>query len=184
MKIKPDPTSPLPRKGNDFMKFRQKIASPLSNEEGSALVLALMLMAVLTIIGFSTVNTSTTEFKIVRNERIYMDNFYKAESAVRESVQDIDTTSWDNLGDRTFPMDWLKQYDEDVDMSDTDIWDSTNSEASSVADADYAVVETGIAIGGSLDMTATSSLYDYEARGWGHADDGSVIIEVGYKKRH
>jgi Tfp pilus assembly protein PilX len=166
------------------MSSKQTILVPLANEEGSALVLALILMAVLTLIGLSTINTTTTEFKIVRNERIYLDNFYKAESAVRESIQDLEGTSSDDLADRDFPLDWLKQYDEDVDMSDTDVWDSTNSEVSSVDDADFAVVEKGVAQLESLDMSATSSLYDYEARGWGHANGGNVVIKVGYKKRH
>lgn len=157
----------------------------LNNENGSTIVMALILMAVLTVIGISSITTTSMELKIVQNEKTYMDNFYRAESAVREGIQMIESTSAANLGDRSFPLTWLKQYTDATDMSDTGDWTTgTNAAASSLADTDYAVVETGIAKGGSLDMSATSNLYDYVARGWGHTGNGNVLIEVGYKKRH
>jgi len=156
----------------------------MDNEQGSTLILALILISVLTILGLTSINTTNTEYQIVRNERIYQDNFYRAESAVAESVRTIETTSWSTLEDRSFPLDWLKKYNEGTDMGDIQIWTDTNSAGASVSDSDYSVVETGIATGGSLDMTATSNLYDYVARGWGHSDDGHALIEVGIRKRH
>lgn len=167
------------------MKQTLLLNDTINNEQGSTLVMALILLAVLTVMGISSINSSTTEFKIVQNEKIYLDNFYLAESAVRESLQRIESAGSDTLGDRSFPLSWLKQYSSSTDMGDTGNWSSgTNAAASSVSDADYAVVETGIAKGGSLDMTATSNLYDYIARGWGHTNNGNALIEVGYKKRH
>ena len=53
----------------------------INNEEGSVMVMALMVLSVLTIIGLSSSTTSTIELQIVRNERIYQRDFYIADSA-------------------------------------------------------------------------------------------------------
>jgi len=164
-----------------------KSGNVLENERGSALVLVMIIMAVLSIIGISSINTTTTELAIVRNERIYQTNFYKAESAVMEGLQELETASFDQLGDRTFTtFVWLKKYDATLDMLDIANWNTaTNSSASAnLPEADYAIVEKGIVVGDSLDMTATSNMYDYVARGVGYSDNGRVLIEIGYKKRH
>lgn len=63
--------------GNGMKKNRNII----NNEHGSAIIFAILILAVLTILGVSSINTSTTELKIVRNERIYQCNFYIADSA-------------------------------------------------------------------------------------------------------
>jgi len=55
--------------------------APLKNENGSTLLLALMVLAVVTILGLFSINTSTTELAIARNERLYTIAFYAAEAA-------------------------------------------------------------------------------------------------------
>jgi Tfp pilus assembly protein PilX len=52
----------------------------INNENGSAIVLALIMLAILTIIGISSSTTSTIELQIVRNERIFQRDFYIADS--------------------------------------------------------------------------------------------------------
>lgn len=52
----------------------------IDNEEGSTIVFALLILVVLTILGISATTTSTIEFKIVQNEKIYQRNFYIADS--------------------------------------------------------------------------------------------------------
>lgn len=51
----------------------------LNNEAGSAIVLALLILAVLTIIGVSSITTSTTEIQIDTNDRLAKMAFYAAE---------------------------------------------------------------------------------------------------------
>jgi len=157
----------------------------VKDEDGAALILSLILMSVLTILAVTSVNTTTTEYKIVRNERIFLDNFNKAESAAREGLQALDIADTAALNNRSFDsFAWLKQKDDTVDMTDVSVWTAANSSSASVSDADYAVSETGISKGGSLDMTATSSIYDYISRGYGHSGNGNTLIEIGYKMRH
>lgn len=53
----------------------------INNENGSVIVLALLMLAVLTILGVSSTNNTNIELQIVRNERIYQRDFYIADSA-------------------------------------------------------------------------------------------------------
>ena len=61
----------------------------IKNEEGSAIVVALMILMVVTIIGVSSSNTTTVELQIVRNDGIYKQNLYLAEAAAQEAIQRI-----------------------------------------------------------------------------------------------
>ena len=65
----------------------------IKNEEGSAIVVALMILMVVTIIGVSSSNTTTVELQIVRNDGIYKQNLYLAEAAAQEAIQRIWNTS-------------------------------------------------------------------------------------------
>ena len=62
------------------MKIKQLI-SPLANETGSTLVVAMMVLVVVTIMGIFSINISTTELAIARNDRLYTLAFYAAEAA-------------------------------------------------------------------------------------------------------
>lgn len=55
-------------------------AAHLKKEEGFVLVFVLMILVVVSIIGISTTDTSLTEHRIVRNERLYKALFYDADS--------------------------------------------------------------------------------------------------------
>ena len=52
----------------------------LNNEAGSVMVAALMILAILTIIGISAMNTSTTESHLATNTLLYERAFYAAEA--------------------------------------------------------------------------------------------------------
>ncbi len=154
--------------------------------------MAMLILAVLTILGISSTNTSTIELQIVRNERIYQENFYMAESAALEGLELLESATESQLDDKTYAsFVWLKKIipdtvDPDVDiMRDINNWNTTNAAVSAVSpDAQYAIVEENVALKSSLDMTATSQLYDYIARGQSASDNGRVLIEMGYRKRH
>lgn len=68
----------------------------LNNEDGFAIVIALMILALLTIIGVSGIRTSMTEVQIAGNSQVMWMNFYGADGGV------------DGMG----PV-WLKGKDED-----------------------------------------------------------------------
>ena len=63
----------------------KKIISQLKNEEGSVIVVALIIMVLLLIMGISATNMSSIESQILRNTIIQKQAFYGAEAA-REYV--------------------------------------------------------------------------------------------------
>lgn len=63
------------------------LSAPLSDNRGAVLVIALMLLAVLTILGIAALNTTTTEIRISGNEKVYKEAFYNAEAGIAYSVQ-------------------------------------------------------------------------------------------------
>lgn len=58
-----------------------KKTSLLTNENGSVIVLALIMLVLLTLLGMAVTRTSSIEVQIASNDRQAVDNFYKAESA-------------------------------------------------------------------------------------------------------
>ena len=100
----------------------QRLISNLNNEEGSAIVIALIVLVMLTIIG--TVSTSNTvfELQIVRNEAIYRRNFYRAESAIVEAAQRLETSGAADLLPITTTFNWLNTAVNAPDLADMASW--------------------------------------------------------------
>ena len=67
-----------------------KEISMLKNEDGTVLVLALIMLVLLTLIGISATTTSMIETRISGNERVYKQNFYAAEAAAMHCAQDME----------------------------------------------------------------------------------------------
>ena len=100
----------------------QRLISNLNNEEGSAIVIALIVLVMLTIIG--TVSTSNTvfELQIVRNEAIYRRNFYSAESAIVEAAQRLETSGPANLLPISTTFNWLNNALDAPNLANMDSW--------------------------------------------------------------
>ena len=75
----------------------------LNNERGSVLIIAVLMLVLLTIIGISATNTTTTDLQIAGNEKTHRIAFYAAESgieagrAVLNGLKNADSGNWDNL---------------------------------------------------------------------------------------
>jgi len=65
--------------------------SPIKNENGSVIILAMIFLVLLTIIGMSAVDTSIIEVQISGNDVRYKTNLYRAEGAAMECAQIIET---------------------------------------------------------------------------------------------
>ena len=159
----------------------------LKNEDGSAIVIALMILMVLTIIGVSSSNTTTVELQIVRNDGIYKQNLYLAEAAAQEAIQRIWNVSRSDpfLLEKRTPV-WLNT----IDMADIDNWDDDGADGDDTAlvsstdpDASLSVIDEGIADGGSLDISSETSAHDFAVFGLGTRNNGRVFIRIGYRER-
>ena len=174
----------------------------MKNEKGSAIVLALIVLAVLSIIGISAATNSSIESKIVRNERIYRQNFYFAEASVHEAAQRIELAPDPaiQLSPETTEYDWLN--DDTADFSSAGAWQdfglasghaNDNCDVSvidptqtgspnSTPSVFFAVINKGIRPGSSLDIGATR-VYEFRVFGKSEWQGGLSIIEIGYLRR-
>ena len=62
-----------------------KMPNLIENEEGSALIVALLCLVLLTLIGIGATNTTTTDIQIAANEKFHKVAFYHADSGVYTS---------------------------------------------------------------------------------------------------
>ena len=81
----------------------QKITSIINNQQGSVILIAIIILAMLTIIGISATNISNTEMKITTNALLYNVAFYTADAGIaagRAALNNIkigDAGYWDLL---------------------------------------------------------------------------------------
>jgi hypothetical protein len=62
------------------------------NARGVALIVALLILLVLTLMGLSLINTATFEAFISGNERVRTEAFYAAEAGLQESISKLPST--------------------------------------------------------------------------------------------
>jgi len=85
------------------MSPMQKMISIVNNQQGSVIVIAMVILVLLTIIGIAATNTSTTEVQISTNALLHNIAFYTADSGIeagRAALNNIkieDAGSWDKL---------------------------------------------------------------------------------------
>ena len=81
----------------------QKITSIINNQQGSVIIMAVIILVLLSIIGIAATNTSTTEMKITTNALLHNMAFYTADSGIaagRATLNNLkmaDAGSWDAL---------------------------------------------------------------------------------------
>jgi hypothetical protein len=88
----------------------------LANERGAALVTALLVMVILTIMGTVAMTIRNTEQSIVLNSEVFQHNFYSLEGVTLEAAHVLDNLDDEcllNYSDPSCPasLNWLKVYD-------------------------------------------------------------------------
>jgi len=156
------------------------LMKPIKNDDGSAIILALVMLMLLTLIGTSANNTATIEIQIAGNDRDYKQLFYMAEAASMEGLQtiaDITNTSQLQPGSGSAPSYIVgSALDAYADLK-------TTGQTSAVGSGTlYAVRAKGIAPGSSLDMSSPTQLYEFEVHGMSE-DRGYAHVELGFRRR-
>jgi len=162
--------------------------SPIKNENGSVIILAMIFLVLLTIIGMSAVDTSTIEVQISGNDVRYKTNLYRAEGAAMECAQIIESETDPSFlhPQGTNSPTWI--YPSIPDLSDSvnmalEIGAGPLGVSNVHANAYYGVTALGIGFGDSLDITAPSQMNEYAIYGFYSGNDGQSHVVVGYKKR-
>ena len=160
-------------------------AALIKSEEGSVMVVALIVLAMLTIIGISASNTSTTELQIVRNDLLYRINFYKAEAAAREGAQTVANlakTSPTEVNPGQTTQDWLVDPVADgIDMTRIADVQAIGESSDMVNDAATTYAAAYLGRTGSVAAENESHVYHFNLYGLHTDDDGRAFIEMGYK---
>jgi Tfp pilus assembly protein PilX len=170
----------------------KKAISIVDNEEGSVMVLALVILVLLTILGISSMNTSSVESLIIINDRLYRQSFYKAEGGAFEAAQEIKNDAKTipsnvnpNLAGPGAGLGYV--YEETT----TNLRDNTTIAAlgaAAVTDPDNNTVKASVfspgTTGGSMDITKSETiLCDFETYGYNTASGGNVHVMIGFKTR-
>jgi len=98
-----------------------KVTAPLQNENGIALIIALMLLVLLTLLGMAATTTSVVEIQIAGNDKIYKKNFYMAEAAAYEAAYEMaaeDNPTEELQGDGANKGFWLKDKGSTIDYTE------------------------------------------------------------------
>ena len=148
----------------------------LCQEQGSVLIVALVVLALFTLLSISSTATTIMEIRITGNENIQKENLYAAEAAAMRCAQDMQ----DNDLRASSPT-YLNPITSAT-QSQSDIYNLINTPFTELpATTAFASVSRGIASGSSLDMTKTR-VHEYSVYGWCDSNRNLVIVEVGYRK--
>jgi Tfp pilus assembly protein PilX len=160
----------------------------LTNEKGSAIVIALMLLSLLTVMGIWSTRKSNIETLIAGNEVARKQTFYRTEGGVIEGGFAIEEAVAGDLKSRS--PDWLSDASVAPDMTDPANWDFDQADANDTAepttvdpDVGYCALDKGITTGDSLLMTTTTQVRTYAVYSFHDSRDGQSLMEVGYKRR-
>jgi hypothetical protein len=183
-----------------------EIAERFQKQEGTVLVVALVLLVLLTIIGLSASTTTQIEIMIAGNERVYKQNFYRAEASAMQATQILENT---DLKANYASLAWLLTHADTKSLRtdnglpvnaleyDENFWDDIDTNPSYVAyslgQADFGTgpdantaffaLNNGITAGSSLDM-GKSSVWDFEVYGRSTMRRGDNVVALGYRKAY
>lgn len=160
----------------------------LNNENGSAIVIALMLLSLLTVMGIWSTRKSNIETLIAGNEVARKQTFYRTEGGVIEGGFAIEDAARGDL--LAWTPDWLTEASVAPDMTDPANWDfdSVGGDDTAVpstldGDVGYCALDKGVTSGDSLLMTGATQVRTYAVYSFHDSRDGQALMEVGYKRR-
>lgn len=180
--------------------MRQRLRG-LGNEDGSALLVGLLVLMLASFIGIAAVTTSTIEVEVAGNDKTHKQNFYRAEGAAVLAAQQLENEKdQTELNDLPYgkpdpqnpaepPDEWLRNDMDDLPYPDNIgsgyNWDPGLNYSGEAVDAKnrYLAFHEGTARNSSLDVGA-STVHAFTIYGRSDMDRGSVIVEIGYRKRY
>jgi len=160
--------------------------SALNNEDGYlAVVAALVILTLLTVVGISASRVASTEATMARNEVVYKRNFYLAEGAALEAADRLaknanlkdSSETWMEMVTGNLDVDRLKYYwDNSIASGDTVIPEPSKVD---LDHTHYLVGHDGVAQGSSLDMSKPTihAIAIYGRCVW----NGAAIVKMGYR---
>lgn len=159
-------------------------------EKGSVMLAVLMVMMIITLFGISSLKSSSSELWIARNARCYKQNIYRAEAAVMEASQVLNK---ETDGEKLKPdaQAWIVDGSDAASLEfdpEKDQWlfgaNATHCTLFPDDESGYSVIFEGLAQGASLNMNASSHMWQYGVYGLSQICDGRAGVVAGYRKRY
>lgn len=164
----------------------KQATSILRNQDGNAIVIAMMILVLLTIIGTSATRNTTVELQVVRNDLVHREQLYRAESAAIEGSQWLQNAPISNLEDYAARPEMSQN---DLDLTTLNLNDGTWLRSDSDPIGTGTII-TGYRIvdeTGPVDLGSATNLHIYTVYGLfdqtGGMNRGQVLIAIGYKRR-
>ena len=160
--------------------------STMASEQGTAVIIAVLFLILMTIIGVTMIQNTTMELQMVRNDMVLKDHLHRAEAAAMEGgqwIEEAPVTVLEDLAQRVFiSQDPLNMSNMLFDKNNWRISDiDPNGDDDNLIAAFRIVDETGI-----IDLTQTNlhtyRVYGYYRRTSG-LNQGEALVEIGYKRR-
>ncbi|VFQ45129.1 PilX N-terminal domain-containing pilus assembly protein [Desulfoluna butyratoxydans] len=158
-------------------------------EEGSVLLIALVVLFLVALLGVNALTTTQTELKISGNDQSYTRNFYRAESAIKEAALALEHA--DDVDPATAGLSWLSDgiNEETCFKPEQDAWQTSGSDTNAAVStfytdgkAAFCGLRMGVASGSSLDMTSPLK-WEYVIYGRSVLSSGKVEMAAGYCKK-
>lgn len=163
----------------------------VKSEEGSVVLLALMVLLLITMFGFSALNTADTELLVAQSTRCYKQNLYRAEGMVMEAAQILNATAAANLLPSA-PAPWLSngsgnspEFDPETQDWSSSAFVQSTAFTADVTDpnrANFTVVFEGEAPGSSLTMGGPT-MWQYAVYGRSDICGGEIGVLAGYRRQ-
>jgi hypothetical protein len=194
--------------GIEKRKKAMKISTPLANENGSMMVISIVILMLLSVMGIAVTTTTSIELQIAGNDKVYKNNFYQAEGAAMMLAQILeymvqtdvnklkaDPPQFKNPGSSppyvSMPVKGKTGDIDILNMLKDDYWEGAYAcEAPGFKinyddppNPKFIARYNGIAPGSSLDMTTGDSLQDYFIFGRQKYNNSATVIALGYKNR-
>jgi hypothetical protein len=165
--------------------MKQAIAI-LRDQDGNAIVIAMMILVLLTIIGTSATRNTTVELQVVRNDLVHREQLYRAESAAIQGSQWMKKSAVSDLEDYSARPEMSQN---DLNLTTLDLNDGTwlRSDSDPIGTGNvicgYRIVDET----GPIDLGSATNLHTYTVYGLfdqtGGMNRGQVLIAIGYKRR-
>ena len=158
---------------------------PIGNQEGSAILISVVVLLMLSVIGISAIHNTGIELQVAANNKVYQRNLYAADGAVREPGQKItvfkktDKAQLENLTPA-----WLN--DHNTDITDPTLGDGISDVAQTVdatGNTRFAVTDNGVAPGSSLSMSDSTNLHAFCIYSVSRQNNAESVVEAGYLER-
>jgi Tfp pilus assembly protein PilX len=161
-----------------------KKLSKLSEEDGSILIVTLIILVLLTLLGIFATKTTEVEIQIAGNDMRYKRNLYSADAAAMECAGEIGAMTVIDTDAHTWLLPMSTAYTRD-DILGTAFWTANATGSGAVSNADCLAIFSGIAENTSLDMTKSKIyVFDIYGRFYNAANtkEGKAIVKAGLKK--